>query len=96
MKVVIPGLSGRVARLVAERLLTDGHEVIGIDRRPWPGAPKLVQMYAVDIRKRAAEEVFRKHRPDAVIHMATVTLQPRHIQRECALAASGDVRMQTA
>ncbi|HEY4118108.1 MAG TPA: NAD-dependent epimerase/dehydratase family protein, partial [Byssovorax sp.] len=73
MKVLIPGLSGRVARYVAERLMTDGHEVIGIDRRPWPGAPKAITMYAVDIRKRAAEDVFRKHRPDAVIHMATVT-----------------------
>jgi len=27
----------------------------------------------VDIRKRAAEEVFRRHRPEAVIHMATVS-----------------------
>ena len=30
-------------------------------------------MHEVDIRKRAAEDVFRKRRPDAVIHMATVT-----------------------
>lgn len=31
-----------------------------------------------------------------LFHMATVTLQPRHIQQECALAAGGDIRMQTA
>ena len=30
-------------------------------------------MHTVDIRKRAAEDVFRTMRPDAVIHMATVT-----------------------
>ncbi|HVY44710.1 MAG TPA: SDR family oxidoreductase [Minicystis sp.] len=72
-RVLIPGIAGRVARLVAQRLVDDGHEVIGIDRRTWPTAPKSIAMYAVDIRKRAAEEVFRKHRPDAVIHMATVT-----------------------
>jgi UDP-glucose 4-epimerase len=30
-------------------------------------------MHEVDLRKRAAEEVFRHSRPDAVIHMATVT-----------------------
>jgi UDP-glucose 4-epimerase len=30
-------------------------------------------MHELDIRKRAAEDVFRKARPDAVIHMATVT-----------------------
>ncbi len=40
---------------------------------PGPGHPKNVEVYPVDIRKRAAEDVFRKVRPDAVIHMATVS-----------------------
>ena len=31
-----------------------------------------------------------------LFHVATVTLQARHIQQECALVAGGDVRMQTA
>ena len=73
MKVVITGIAGKVARMVAERLLADGHEVIGIDRRAWEGAPAAIQQHQVDIRKRAAEDVFRKNRPDGVIHMATVT-----------------------
>lgn len=73
MKVLIPGITGRLARTVALTLLKQGHEVIGIDRRPWPDAPKGIEMFQLDIRKRAAEDVFRKHRPEAVIHMATVT-----------------------
>ena len=73
MKVLVTGISSKIPNLVAQRLLDGGHEVIGIDRRPWPGAPAAVEMHEVDIRKRAAEEVFRKSRPDAVIHMATVT-----------------------
>jgi UDP-glucose 4-epimerase len=73
MRVLITGVSSKVANVVAERLLAGGHEIIGIDRRPWPNAPKGVEMFEVDIRKRAAEEVFRKTRPEAVIHMATVT-----------------------
>jgi UDP-glucose 4-epimerase len=73
MKVLIAGIAGKVARLVAEELLAAGHEIIGIDRRAWEGAPPSVQTYQVDIRKRAAEDVFRKHRPDGVVHMATVT-----------------------
>ena len=40
---------------------------------PWEGAPAAIEQHQVDIRKRAAEDVFRKHRPDGVIHMATVT-----------------------
>ena len=73
MKVLITGIAGKVASMVAERLLASGHEVLGIDRRAWEGAPEAIQQYQVDIRKRAAEDVFRKHRPDGVIHMATVT-----------------------
>jgi UDP-glucose 4-epimerase len=73
MRVLIPGITGQLGRIVAHKLHDAGHEVIGIDRRPWYGAPKNVQIYQVDIRKRGAEDVFRKHRPDAVIHMATVT-----------------------
>jgi len=73
MKVLIPGITGRLARTVATKLVDAGHQVIGIDRRPWLNAPKEIEVFQIDIRKRAAEEVFRKHRPEAVIHMATVT-----------------------
>ena len=66
-------MSGLLARIVARKLHSRGHEVIGIDSRPWPDIPKGLTLHAVDIRKRAAEDVFRTARPDAVIHMATVT-----------------------
>jgi UDP-glucose 4-epimerase len=70
VKVLVAGASGAIARQLVMRLLRAGHEVIGVDRRPWPDAP--IEFYEVDIRKRAAEEVFRKTRPQAVVHMATV------------------------
>src|SRR3954462_6204054 len=73
MRVLIPGIAGRLGMMMAERLLAEGHEVIGMDRRPWRDAPAGVEMHEVDIRKRPAEDVFRKRRPEAVIHMATVT-----------------------
>jgi UDP-glucose 4-epimerase len=73
VKVLIPGIAGLLARNVAKRLLAQGHEVIGIDPRGWPGAPEEIELHPVDIRKRAAEEVFRHHKPEAVIHMATIS-----------------------
>jgi len=73
MKVLVTGIAGRIGRIVARRLLFEGHHVIGIDRRPWPDAPKGLEMHNVDIRKRPAEQVFRHSRPEAVVHMATVT-----------------------
>jgi len=73
VRIVIPGIAGRLGRMLAERLLAAGHEVTGIDKRPWKDPPEGVEIHQVDIRKRAAEDVFRKKRPEAVIHMATVT-----------------------
>ena len=73
MRIGITGITGALARLVAHRLLAHGHEVVGIDRRPWPDAPKGVTMFRADIRKRPAEDVFRTQPMDGLIHMATVT-----------------------
>ena len=70
---VVPVISGQLGRMVAERLHQAGHDIAGIDRRPWPGAPRGVKVHEHDIRKRQAEDVFRTFRPDAVVHMATVT-----------------------
>jgi UDP-glucose 4-epimerase len=52
VKILIPGVSGAIARRVALRLKEEGHEVVGLDRRPWPDAP--IEVHEVDIRKRAA------------------------------------------
>ena len=73
MRVLITGVAGTLGQLVARRLVHRGHEVIGIDRRPWVDAPDDIEMFQYDIRKRPAEDVFRSRRPDAAIHMATVT-----------------------
>lgn len=73
MKILVTGISGKLGRLTALKLLRKGYEVVGIDRRPWPEAPEEIDLFQVDIRKRPAEDVFRMHRPDAAIHMATVT-----------------------
>lgn len=73
MKVLIPGIAGQLGQMVALRCRELGHEVAGIDRRRWAEAPDGIEVHNVDIRKRAAEDVFRRMRPDAVIHMATVS-----------------------
>lgn len=82
MKVLVVGVGGALARRVALTLREQGHTVIGIDRRPWWDHPKDIAVHEVDIRKRAAEDVFRTQRPDCVVHMATVN----------ALTAGGEER----
>lgn len=73
MKILIPGIAGGIGRKLAMRLHEAGHEVAGIDVRPWDDAPRAIEVFRVDIRKRGAEDVFRKTRPEVVVHMATVT-----------------------
>jgi UDP-glucose 4-epimerase len=73
VKVLIPGIATPIGRLFAKRLVERGDQVFGIDRRGWRDPPPGVELHIVDIRKRAAEDVFRKVRPDAVVHMATVS-----------------------
>lgn len=73
MKVLILGISGVLGRMVGQELLAAGHEVIGLDRRPWPTAPRGIELHRLDVRKRGAEDLFRTKRPDVVVHMATVT-----------------------
>ncbi|WNG19561.1 SDR family oxidoreductase [Cystobacter fuscus] len=73
MRVLILGITGAVARRVAVGLHKRGHTVVGIDTRPWPDAPKGIEVHVEDLRKRAAEDLFRTRRPEAVVHMATVT-----------------------
>ncbi|MCC6333652.1 MAG: SDR family oxidoreductase [Myxococcales bacterium] len=72
MKVLVVGVGSSLARRVALGLREQGHTVLGMDRRPWWDHPKDLQVFEVDLRKRAAEDVFRTQRPDCVVHMATV------------------------
>ena len=69
--VLVTGISGNLGRVLA-KVLHRTDRVIGIDRRPFPGAPKDLELHQLDIRKRKVEEVFRKGRIKALIHMAIV------------------------
>ncbi len=82
MRILIVGIGGALARRVALLLRDAGHEIIGLDRRPWWDHPKDIEVHEHDIRKRAAEDVFRTRHPECVVHMATVN----------ALSAGGEER----
>jgi len=67
-RVAITGISGRLGALLA-RHLHRTHEVVGIDRRRFAGAPADVEMHRIDIRRKRCAEVFRNGRFDAVVHL---------------------------
>jgi len=66
--VVVTGLSGNLGRTLT-KLLHRTERIVGLDRRPFPGAPKDVELFQLDLRKKKAEDVFRTHEVKAVIHM---------------------------
>ncbi len=73
MRVLVLGSSSWLGKLVARQLAAGGHEVIGLDRRPWVDPPDGIETHCADILKREAEDVFRTRKPQVVVHMATVT-----------------------
>ena len=66
--VLVTGISGNLGRVLAKLLHTEAM-VVGLDRRPFVGKPKDIAHHQVDLRKGKAEEAFRQHRIDALIHM---------------------------
>ncbi len=78
--VLITGICGRLGRMLC-RILHRDRKVIGIDRRPFIGKPKDVDHYAIDIRKKKTQDVFRQHRFSAVVHLG-VMHDPRASQVE--------------
>lgn len=66
--VAITGISGNLGRALA-KLLHGRERIVGIDRRPFRGKPKDLEMHEVDIRRNKAEDAFRKGRVRALIHM---------------------------
>ena len=66
--VVVTGISGNLGRALARQLhMTE--RIIGVDRRPFVGKPKDIEMAQLDLRKKKLEDVFRRNQVKAIIHM---------------------------
>jgi UDP-glucose 4-epimerase len=66
--VCITGIAGNLGKRLARLLHTEAR-LVGIDRRPFREAPRDVEHHLLDIRKHKVEEVFRRSRPEALIHL---------------------------
>ena len=67
-KILITGIAGALGKLLAKRLART-EKVAGIDLRPFHGRPKRIEYHQIDIRKRKAENIFRKEKLKAVVHL---------------------------
>jgi UDP-glucose 4-epimerase len=70
-RLLITGIAGGQGRLVAKRV-ADSFAVSGVDRAPWEGHPTHITVHTMDLRKKKFEDIFRRERPSAVVHLAFV------------------------
>ncbi len=66
--IMITGIAGNLGRIVAQNMHRE-RPIIGVDRRPFRRGPKDIEHFQIDIRRKAAEELFRKRNIEAVIHL---------------------------
>ena len=71
--------------MLSRKLHTD-FDVIGIDHRGARHIPRNVTVHAVDIRRRPAEDVFRRNRIDAVVHLGSEGDRRRRSDRTSPMA----------
>ncbi len=72
-RILITGIAGGLAQLVADALLARGHEIIGVDYRDRPeGLRDDIVFYQANYNKTGIEDVFRRHPPRAVLHLGRV------------------------
>ena len=91
MKVLVTGGAGFIGTSVVRHLLRAGHAVVNLDKLTYAGSnPPLgalgedgrYWLEVADVAERAAvERVFRKHEPEAVMHLAAETHVDRSIDR---------------
>jgi UDP-glucose 4-epimerase len=66
--VAITGIAGNLGKALAKLLHTETR-LVGIDRRPFREKPKDVEHHQLDVRKKRVEDVFRRRRIEALIHL---------------------------
>ncbi len=70
---LITGITGGMARLAGQRLADMGHEIVGVDYRSVPQDPGFeATLYQANYNKTRIEDIFRRHRPEMVLHLGRV------------------------
>jgi len=73
LRFLITGMAGGLSQLVGARLRELGHDVVGVDYRPFKRLlPIDFPTYQASYNKTLIEDVFRRHSFDAVLHLGRV------------------------
>ena len=78
--ILLTGICGRLGKSVA-RKLHRAHQVVGVDRRPFPDKPKDILHHQLDLRRKKLRDVLKSMPFAAVVHLG-VLHDPRASARE--------------
>ena len=93
--VLITGIAGSLARLTAMALAERGDEVIGVDYRRAPrDLPRHITFYEASYNKRSISDVFRRHKPEVVLHLGRVGNLRVHTNKRFDLNVVGTAKIQ--
>ena len=78
MRILITGASGAIARLVSGALSAK-YDLVGVDPRPAPSSSHFPgDFYVADYHGRKLDEVFKKYKYDAVMHLGRIRESQRY------------------
>jgi UDP-glucose 4-epimerase len=83
-RVLVTGAGSDLGRVLCRTLHRD-FDVIGIDTREFPDRPKDVDHHLVDIRRKAAQTLIKKKKPELVIHLGPLCDERPRAPRGAAL-----------
>ncbi len=81
-RVLITGNAGSLGRMLMKKLVDDGVQIIGVDRRALDPVPQGVEHYAMDLRRKSAIEIVRKIKPTSIIHLGVIRSPKSHRRRK--------------
>lgn len=83
-RILITGAAGMVGRALLPALR--GHQIIATDLAPASNLPGDAQFDKLDVTGRDADDVIARHRPEVIVHLASIVSPPMGMRPETAYA----------
>jgi UDP-glucose 4-epimerase len=85
-RVLVTGASSSLGRVLCQHLHRS-FDVLSLDQRPFADRPKDVEHHELDLRRKAAQTLIKKRRPDFIVHLGPIHDEGRRVRGASQLEA---------